>query len=364
MNYNETSTETNLDAGTEADHGLVDWGQAVNVGAKIVRPGPRITREQGQTLVAGLHQSARDGIGPVLEVTKLAPQPTHPGLEEIPTIVVDRPGWLTAAASSMAALTTKPGPSQRPIPAAAQEAAGYQAGLVLAFVSSKVLGQYDPYYGAHGRLILVAPNILNLDPHLSASSRDVHLWIALHEQTHALQFAAAPWLRGHITSLAHQLIDAAVDKSDAKLAWKRLWGLLQTAYRALRNQPGPSVIDSVLTPQEQEILAQVTAVMSLLEGHADYMMDQVGSEHIQRLDTVRSEFEARRGGVKAPDRVARAVLGLDTKLAQYRDGAAFVRQVCELVGVEQFNAVWQNTDSIPTVAELADPPAWVTRVLN
>jgi coenzyme F420 biosynthesis associated uncharacterized protein len=103
--------------------------------------------------------------------------------------------------------------------------------------------------------------------------------------------------------------------------------------------------------------------MSLLEGHADVVMDGVGPAVIPSVAEIRKKFNRRRQGAGAIDRFLRRLLGLDAKMAQYRDGARFVRGVVDKVGMSDFNAVWAEPANLPTKAELADPSAWVSRVL-
>ncbi len=117
------------------------------------------------------------------------------------------------------------------------------------------------------------------------------------------------------------------------------------------------------SPAQKEILDRVTGVMSLLEGHADVVMDGVGPQVIPTVATIRRSFNERRKGVGILDRLLRKALGLDAKMAQYRDGAKFVRGVVDKVGMADFNAVWERPENLPSKAEIADPGAWVTRVL-
>jgi coenzyme F420 biosynthesis associated uncharacterized protein len=123
------------------------------------------------------------------------------------------------------------------------------------------------------------------------------------------------------------------------------------------------MLDLVSTPEQKEILDRVTGVMSLLEGHADVVMDGVGPTVIPSVAQIRKKFNQRRQGVGTLDKLLRRLLGLDAKMAQYRDGAVFVRHVVDRVGMEEFNAVWSGPDSLPSKAEITDPDAWVARVL-
>jgi coenzyme F420 biosynthesis associated uncharacterized protein len=124
-----------------------------------------------------------------------------------------------------------------------------------------------------------------------------------------------------------------------------------------------SLLDVVSTPEQKELLDRLTGVMSLLEGHADVVMDGVGPSVIPSVEAIRKKFNERRKGVGVLDKALRRLLGLDAKMAQYRDGAAFVRAVVDKAGMTELNAVWERPEHLPSKAEIADPGAWMTRVL-
>jgi coenzyme F420 biosynthesis associated uncharacterized protein len=141
---------------------------------------------------------------------------------------------------------------------------------------------------------------------------------------------------------------------------------LSRVMEALKNRgssSGGTLLDVIGTPEQKALLDSVTGVMSLLEGHADVVMDGVGPTVIPSVDKIRASFNERRKGVGVLDRILRRVLGLDAKMAQYRDGAKFVRHVVDRAGMNGFNVVWETADHLPSKAEIADPDAWMTRVL-
>ena len=123
-----------------------------------------------------------------------------------------------------------------------------------------------------------------------------------------------------------------------------------------------SLLEVMGTPEQKEILDRVTGVMSLLEGHADVVMDGVGPSVIPTVGEIRKKFTKRRQGIGALDKLLRRLLGMDAKMAQYRDGARFVGKVVDKVGMDDFNAVWAAPANLPSKAEIADPSAWVARV--
>jgi coenzyme F420 biosynthesis associated uncharacterized protein len=125
---------------------------------------------------------------------------------------------------------------------------------------------------------------------------------------------------------------------------------------------GGSLVELMSSPEQRVVIDRITAVMSLLEGHADVVMDGVGPEVIPSVETIRRRFTKRRKGVSSLDRLVRRLLGMEAKMAQYRDGAAFVRRVVDKVGMADFNAVWAGPENLPSKAEIHDPAAWVARV--
>ncbi|WP_217700706.1 zinc-dependent metalloprotease [Krasilnikoviella flava] len=354
---------------------LLDWTAAAQIAARLARPGATAPRDELDALVAGLRAAAGDAVGHVLEVTGMEPAAARAaggGFGDVH--VVDRAGWTRANAQSMRAMTdpvmTAIATDVPATSAAARLAGAAEVGGLLALLSGRVLGQFDPYGADHapgyGRLLLVAPNVLQVERALGLRPRDFRLWVCLHEQTHALQFATAPWLADHLVGrigdLLHGVTASATAMTRAPLRQK-VAVVGRTVLRAARGEL-VTPLDGVLGPEQRRELEEVTAVMALLEGHADVMMDAVGPRVVRSVRTIRARFEKRRDGEGAPalDVVLRRVLGMDAKLAQYRDGAAFVRAVEERVGRDGLNAVWSAPGHLPSAREIADPRAWVRRV--
>jgi coenzyme F420 biosynthesis associated uncharacterized protein len=234
---------------------------------------------------------------------------------------------------------------------------GAEVGALLGFLAGKVLGQFDPFHDPHGRLLLVAPNIVHVERELEVDPTDFRLWVCLHEETHRVQFTAVPWMRDHLFSEMSSLADTLEPTKVLDDGLKRLTEAVRGGLKS------GSLLDLLGTPEQKEILDRVTGVMSLLEGHADVVMDGVGPTVIPSVQQIRARFNQRRKGIGPLDRVLRRVLGLEAKMAQYRDGAKFVHGVVDKAGMAEFNAVWDRPENLPSKAEIADPAAWVTRVL-
>jgi coenzyme F420 biosynthesis associated uncharacterized protein len=339
--------------------GMVDWDLAVSIGSRIAGEGPTITREEAAAVVAELRAGADRSTGLVREFTGLVADD-----RTAPVLVVDRPGWVQANADGFATilgpvlekLAAKKGTPSGLTLAVGSRVTGAEVGALLGFLAGKVLGQFDPFFDPSGRLLLVAPNIVHVERELGANPTDFRLWVCLHEETHRVQFTAVPWMREHLFGEMQALASSLEPTNLLDDGFKRLT-------EALKGGGGPSLIEALGTPEQRAIIERVTGVMSLLEGHADVVMDGVGPRVIPTVAEIRRSFDQRRKGVGTLDRVLRRLLGLDAKMAQYRDGAAFVRHVVGKVGMAEFNAVWDRPENLPSKTEISDPAAWVSRVL-
>jgi coenzyme F420 biosynthesis associated uncharacterized protein len=342
----------------------VDWGYARAVAKRVAGPGPQIPLHEAKAAVAELRASAAMAVPLIGDLTKLT-APADPGS----IAVVDRPGWTDANALAFRSLLDpiterlqlskgRSSPSQL-----GSRVAGAEVGAALGFLSTKVLGQYELFTEAPAvppRLLLVAPNIVNMEQELGVNPQDFRLWVCLHEETHRVQFTAVewlgPWLRGQITDYLDNL------QLDSGQLMQRLKQLVAAILGALRGVDVVSVLEQAMSPQERELLARLTGVMSLLEGHADVMMDEVGPDVLPTITNLRARLQQRRTKPSGSEAFVRRLMGMESKLAQYRDGAAFVRAVVAEVGVDGFNTVWTSPETLPSRAELHEPSAWVRRV--
>ncbi|MEU1350759.1 zinc-dependent metalloprotease [Streptomyces sp. NPDC005775] len=364
--------------------GMVDWNLAVATATRLVRPGPEISREEAREVVAELRRHAKAAEEHVRSFTRMIPEGTEP--EDTPVLVVDRAGWIKANVAGFRELL-RPllekmeerrggGAGGAVLGAVGSKVTGVEVGMLLSFLASRVLGQYETFAPATrdlpasadggGRLLLVAPNIVHVERELEVDPHDFRLWVALHEETHRTQFTAVPWLRDHLQGEIQSFLDET--DVDPMTVLERL---REAAQSLAGGRPegeededgGRSLVEIVQTPAQREILGRLTAVMSLLEGHADYVMDGVGPEVVSSVGEIREKFQQRRArGASRLDQALRKLLGLDAKLRQYRDGERFVRAVVDEVGMDGFNRVWTSPNTLPTKAEIAQPEDWIARV--
>jgi coenzyme F420 biosynthesis associated uncharacterized protein len=341
---------------------VVDWSLAAATGAFLVRGGPAVSREEAQLAVTELRELTKDAEAHVRGLTGLGA-----GLPLLGGEVVDRPGWVRSAAAGLDALT---GRALKSLPAnpfgpLVAGSAGVQTGVVLAFLASRVLGQYDPFGGPGdgGRLLLVAPNVVTAQQALGVPGRDFRLWVCLHESTHRLQFTAVSWLKDYFADEVERLVSGLTGSGSDGVT--DLLGRLPDAFREARNSASDGVLaigQLLRSPQQRAVFDRLLALSTLLEGHADYVMDAVGPGVVPAVETIRARFTERRKGGGLLDRILRTLLGVDAKIRQYAQGAAFTRQVVDKVGMAGFNAVWTSPNTLPTRAEIADPDSWVRRV--
>ena len=361
-----TSTETASQAlSTTGSSGLVDWGFAKATARLLVQAGPRVLPGQADEVVTSLRSAAERSRGPVAETARM-----HSPEGSGPVLIVDRPGWVDANVDSLEsmlepviqALLAKrktPAPPSPLVQGVGGKVTGAEVGALTAFLASRILGQYDLAPDGTPRLLLVAPNVLHTESELGVNAADFRLWVCLHEETHRVQFTAVPWLRRHVLDTARQLSLGLAP--DPEQLGEQIRQIAQRLPDALRSG-GNGLTDIFATAEQRIELAKITAIMSLLEGHADVVMDDVGPAIVPSVDYIRARFQQRRHDVTGLDKILRRLLGLEAKMRQYREGAAFVRAVSAKVGTDGFNAVWTSPETLPLPDEIQNPSAWVQRV--
>ena len=335
----------------------VDWGFAATVGQWLARPGPPSTDYTRRQVVENLATAAKAAEPPVREVTGLHTDGAVPEAR-----IIDRPEWIRAAAESMRAMT---GGTDKPRGAISGRVTGAQTGAVLAFVSSGILGQYDPFSDG-GALLLVYPNVIAVERQLRLEPSDFRLWVCLHEVTHRVQFTANPWLSGYMSQALGVLTQEGSD--DVAQVVSRLADFARGRRDSAQGDPNSAgilgLLRAVQSDPQREALDQLLVLGTLLEGHADHVMDAVGPVVVPSVSTIRSRFDERRNRKQPPlQRLLRALLGIDAKLSQYTRGKAFVDHVVDRVGMARFNTVWTSPETLPRPIEIEYPQRWIDRVL-
>ena len=355
---------------------LVDWQLAVATGTRLVPPGPRISLDDAVATVEDLRRRAERADRHVAEITGL-----DAATGSAATVVVDRPDWIRANVESfrvvaeplLDAVLERTGAKPSGVVAAVgSRAAGLEVGGLLGYLATRVLGQFELLgpppsvvvaaagQAPAGRLTLVAPNIVATERLLRVDPGDFRLWVCLHEVTHRTQFASAPWLYGHVQDLLREFVLASDLDSAALLG--RLRQLAVGVTDAARGRSELTFVELFQTPEQREVLDRLTGLMSLLEGHADVVMDAVGPDVVPTVGLIRERFDRRRHAAGSLERMLRRLLGVEMKMRQYAEGARFVRAVVNRVGMSGLNTVWASPDRLPTGAEIRDPARWLDRV--
>lgn len=335
----------------------VDWGFAATVGQRLARPGPPSTDYTRRQVVDNLATAAKAAEPPVRDVTGLNTDGVVPDAR-----IIDRPGWIRAAAESMRVMT---GGTDKPRGLISGRLTGAQTGAVLAFVSSGILGQYDPFSDDGGALLLVYPNVIAVERQLRVDPADFRLWVCLHEVTHRVQFTANPWLSGYMSQALGVLTTDTTD--DVAKVVSRLAEFVRARGDSSADPNSSGILGllrAVQSEPQRDALDQLLVLGTLLEGHADHVMDAVGPVVIPSVSMIRSRFDERRHRKQPPlQRLLRALLGIDAKLSQYTRGKAFVDHVVNRVGMQRFNVVWTSPDTLPRPIEIEYPQQWIDRVL-
>ncbi|MGY4718683.1 zinc-dependent metalloprotease [Naumannella cuiyingiana] len=324
--------------------GAIDYDAALATALRLVPPGPALGAAEARAVVAELRDAAGRAGAHVGETTGLRVPAGDP-----PVVVIDRPGWLRANLATLRGLL---GEGDGEPGGLVAKLSAVEVGAMLAWLSTRVLGQFDPF-GSPRRLMLIAPNVVHVERRLEVDPADFRLWVCLHEETHRVQFAHAPWLADHLRGLLRSFLDGIdVDASMIAMIMERV--------RRGAGATG-SLLDLVTDERQQRQLDQIIAVMSLVEGHADVIMDEVGPAVVPSVATIRRRFDARRsaGGWSG---LARRLLGMEAKMRQYAEGAAFCRAVLAEVGMAGLNHVWTSPNTLPGAAEIADPKLWLDRM--
>lgn len=364
--------------------GLIDWTVAERVAERLLarRPlplgyRPAAVQDDFVELTAQAEELVAESTG------WRAPSPGR-------AMVTDRRGWVRANVASMQRLL---GPTLRKYEARRAEArrssplagltqllpeslagtmsgagrtmSGAQLGAVLSWMSTRVLGQYDLLITEEMSedqdvLYYVGPNVVSLESRYGFPSREFRLWLALHEVTHRCQFTAVPWLRDHFLSLVDQGLEPF--RADPH----RLAEMVRRVAEQLRSGESPledaGMIGLVAGEEQMEAIRRLQALMSLLEGHGDVVMDRAGATAVPGAERFGAVLRERREQARGPAKVLLRLLGLEAKFRQYAEGEAFVYAVEQAGGTALLDKVWQGPEWLPALSEIREPDRWVARV--
>ena len=231
-----------------------------------------------------------------------------------------------------------------------------QLGFMLAFLARKVLGQYDVSLLAagptRGRLHFVEQNIGATAQTLRVPRDDFRTFIALHEATHAFEFEAHPWLRPYFADLVAETVEQLATETGG------LAGRLRDAIGGGHGH----WLERIMTPRQRGTFQRTQALMSLLEGYSNHVMNAAGARILPNFAELHERFERRGDRRSAVERAIMRLTGLDLKMEQYAAGERFADAVIAQRGREFLNRVWIGPEMLPTLDEIRSPERWVARV--
>lgn len=252
-----------------------------------------------------------------------------------------------------------------PMATAGRAVTGTQMGVILGWLSTRVLGQYDLLLTEEAvddqdMVYFVGPNVVALEQQHDFAPREFRLWLALHEVAHRCQFTAIPWMRDYFVSLVENGL-GSLDPDPSRLPelLRRLTEEIRAGRNPLREN---GAIGLVATPEQLEGLHRIQALMSLLEGHGDVTMDRAGAAAIPSAAHFSEVLRQRRSQTRGPAKLLQQLIGMEAKFRQYEEGEQFIEAVERTGGPSLLDRAWQGPEWLPTLLEIRDPAAWIARV--
>jgi coenzyme F420 biosynthesis associated uncharacterized protein len=354
-----------------ARRGLVDWGLVERVAIRRAERAPGGLTSLELRAADGAYREAMARVVPRLGEALGTPLP---GVVDRAS-VVDRAGWIRANVGTFRSLISRMegdlldqvvpvggGLTRATMALANRWVTSQQLGFLLGFMGTRVLGQYDlailSAESEDGRLLFVEENVRGTAHALGVPVAPFRTWIALHETTHAFEFEAHPWLRPYLAErLERQL---SLFSGNATSLGR---DALRAIGRALRGDGGEHWMESLMGDEQKRLFRETQAVMSLLEGFSDYVMDEVGRGLVPGVERISARFHERRQRRSGFERAVLRLTGMDLKLEQYERGERFVRAVAEARGRPALARIWDGPESLPSGDEIAAPERWIARVL-
>ena len=352
-----------------ADASAVDWQLARRVGVRAAGREPFAESYLAHSLQADFDEATAEAEELVAQTTGLR-SASGPARAR----VTDRAGWVNANVGSfqrlLRPLTEKlEGRTGRITGAVASRVAGAEVGVLLGWMSARVLGQYDmlvvddPDEAPDDQDVVyyVGSNVLALEKRFAFPPKEFRLWLALHEVTHRAQFTGVPWLREHYLGLVRQTMDTM--DPDPKQLLDAVGRLLEELRKGKDALADGGLATIFANPQQRAVLDKVGGLMSLLEGHGDITMDRAGAGRVPSAERFARVLRERRANVNPGTKLLQRLIGLEAKINQYAQGEHFIEEVERLGGgPAALEPVWRGASWLPTLAEIREPEEWLSRV--
>jgi coenzyme F420 biosynthesis associated uncharacterized protein len=341
---------------------MVDWTLARRIAGLAAGQGT----EGAPPFDAAVHSAEMEG--PVAAYTQLALASPTPSAE-----VVSRAEWAAVNLDTLSHILDPvaarlddrlgfAGPLAGALRAGAAATLAAEAGLVMGYLSSRVLGQYDVSLlgvETEPRLLFVGPNLAGAVRDLDVDADSFGRWICAHELTHVFQFQGVPWLREHMSGLLRRYVATLEVRIESGSAG----GLpsLPDPARLVEAFREGGLAALVQSPEQRALMDEIQAAMSVIEGYSEHVMDAIAADVIPEHEKLREAMDRRRRSRSAPQRIIERLLGFDVKLRQYELGKKFADAVASSAGIEGLNRVWSSPQALPTIDELQHPKSWLKR---
>jgi coenzyme F420 biosynthesis associated uncharacterized protein len=338
---------------------LADWETAVDIGRRVCGPGVAVPGVERARLREDMAEIVPRAEGLIRGFTALEVD----GFRSRPWVMA-RSEWIRANLNGLQRLLEPLAERMldgRPTRAEfKRKALGAQTGVLIGYVARKVLGQYDVFLPPddEGLLYFIGPNIVEAERRFSLPPKDFRLWIAIHEVTHRVQFGAAAWLRTYLSGQVDDYLGSI------QLDSGQLMNQVRRAAEEAKSGTdwrGMGGVFLLLSDEQREIFVRMQALMSLLEGHASYVMNEVARDHVHDVERMRRALSARRRA-SSVERTFQKAIGFEQKIRQYDTGEKFVRTIVDRAGMTAFNLVWRSAADLPTLVEIGEPERWLARV--
>lgn len=356
----------------DSEYELLDWDRVQSVAIRTCGKAPLESPWAHRKLRASYEEMVRRLEGPISEYTETR----LPGAKT-PVLVMGRKEWIEANVANFRFLfepveqmyrelgrqqtVVVPGLAQL-----SQLAVSSQIGLLLGYLSRRVLGQYDTSLlgrepMSSGKLYFVQQNIESIEAELGLPPEEFRAWITLHESTHAHEFEAFPWLNDYMNHTLRAYLDCVLDEV-RRSSGARGGGAGVVARMVDNIRAGRSILESVMSPRQQQFMGQLQALMCLVEGYSNHVMNAIGKRIMPHFEEIKGVVESRQKQKSQVERLFLKLTGLSMKMEQYRLGEIFVDQVAEAKGIRFVNRAWEGPENLPTMNEVLHPKRWIARI--
>ena len=288
--------------------------------------------------------------------------------------VLDRGGWVTANVASMRSLlapfSDRVGArmASSPVAPVGRRIAGAELGFLLGYVAQRVLGQYDLLVPEDSSLAVADDAVYYVGPNVLEPREAVRVPAARLPALDRVARADPPCAVHRGPLVAPVLPEPRRRARRRRGAGPEAHARCAVVHAVDEMRQGRNPIDEggvvalFASAEQRETLARVQALMSLLEGHGNAVMNRLGVELVDGQARMARVLQARRNA-RGATAILHRLLGLELKMKPVRGGRGVRR--CRSNAKRDSTrsiAAWQGPELLPTLDELTAPLTWLARV--